>query len=714
MLGAGPQGRLGNAARCTAGGGRKETRTRLRDGQGVVFICREDRLPMLSADMVERPVMLGIKPPPSTISDLHDRRWWRRFLRYFVFRSFLVACVVAGIVFADAEVTESAIAAREMSDVQLLSKSISDEFGHMLSDLLFLARSDELQGYLAENPGTRIQKIATLLVDFSSTKQAYGQLHFLDTDGREIVRVDYHDSVPGLTTYAEHNGGKVADPAFLRQVSSLRAGEVYVSDFRPQSNAPGTTPSPYVKLVMPIFSRGGRERGIVILDYDGGEIFDRMRSAERRVHGGLALLNDGGVWTYDRAGESAAAMPTNGVDGSGLPRLALTVTGRNVSQRIRRGEQGQFEDGRSLITYQNMRPLVDVGAYAKRAGITFVHNAGKRDPATYQWTLLTKSDISLRRLAPFTGDPRSYLLLALLLLGIVASCARLASSEVRRDDFEAGLRESRRKLQQALVRERKINDFQKHFLSTISHELKTPFATIDSNAQMMLRLGLVDNEPGRERISAIRHSVSRVSTLIDRLLAAARRDAVALVPARTATDMAALIRDVVADESNATTTHVIRCHVDEVRGTAMVDPELMRQVLENLITNAVKYSPQADEVIVAARVDDDAQLHLQVTDFGMGIPSNEVDRVFERFYRASNVDDVVGTGIGLDFVKTIVEKHGGSVAIDSEVGKGTTVHVFLPHGTAPAENGEAPESVSARRWDSTSQGGGRRETEELY
>ncbi|HMC23393.1 MAG TPA: ATP-binding protein, partial [Thermoanaerobaculia bacterium] len=111
----------------------------------------------------------------------------------------------------------------------------------------------------------------------------------------------------------------------------------------------------------------------------------------------------------------------------------------------------------------------------------------------------------------------------------------------------------------------------------------------------------------------------------------------------------------------------------------VVDPDRMRQVVDNLLSNAIKYSPDSTEVTIRARVDG-RQMLTSVADHGIGIPADEIPRLFERFHRARNVSSRYygGLGLGLYIAKAIVEAHSGSISIQSEEGRGATFTVRLP------------------------------------
>jgi len=112
------------------------------------------------------------------------------------------------------------------------------------------------------------------------------------------------------------------------------------------------------------------------------------------------------------------------------------------------------------------------------------------------------------------------------------------------------------------------------------------------------------------------------------------------------------------------------------------DPKLLFQVFSNLLSNAVKYSPEGRPIEVIAAIEA-REIVVTILDHGIGIPEKDLDRLFERYHRGSNVSGIVGTGVGLYLVKMVVDLHGGSIAVDSREGEGSRFTVRLPIRRAP-------------------------------
>jgi len=233
------------------------------------------------------------------------------------------------------------------------------------------------------------------------------------------------------------------------------------------------------------------------------------------------------------------------------------------------------------------------------------------------------------------------------------------------------------RVERALERELSARNNQRQFLGMVSHEFRTPLAIIDSAAQL-LAMRAEEVEPEMlERLSVIRGSVLRLTGLIDAHLTDERLESNALVLERAQVDLPGLLRDAVAPFRVAYPGREFRLELDGAPQRAELDAHLVGLVLANLLNNAVKYSPPDRPILLRAAADGPMAI-IEVTDRGRGVPESEIPRLFDRFFRGSGADGVPGTGIGLHTVQQIVLLHGGAVAVDSVVGRGSTFRVVLP------------------------------------
>lgn len=243
-------------------------------------------------------------------------------------------------------------------------------------------------------------------------------------------------------------------------------------------------------------------------------------------------------------------------------------------------------------------------------------------------------------------------------------------------------------LAEKLAAEQKLTQLQRNFLSMASHEFRTPLTVIDGQAQRLAsqRRSLPALEV-RERAGRIRAAVQRTTGVIERLIDAARladsEEGLIYHPAEL--DVAEVLHEVCRQYREVTPN----AQILETLGVAPLrivgDRRLLVDLFGNLISNAVKYSLDQVRLDVRAHAAGD-RVVVEVEDQGVGIPEADQQRLFERYFRASNVSGIVGTGIGLYLVKMVVDLHGGEITVASEEGKGSRFTVSLPAaaGSEPA------------------------------
>ena len=232
-----------------------------------------------------------------------------------------------------------------------------------------------------------------------------------------------------------------------------------------------------------------------------------------------------------------------------------------------------------------------------------------------------------------------------------------------------------------------LDRMKSRFVSNVSHELRTPITTIGAYAQL-LRRGAPEKMP--EYLDALETEVKRQTRLIDDILQFSRIDAGRLELHYQQVDLNTLVQLTVAGfHALATDKKVILKYTPDIRPLIVrIDQTRIQQVLNNLISNALQYTPAEGHVGVAvsqAYVKNRHTAIIQVQDTGVGIPEEELPHVFERFYRGSIPQDlqIPGTGLGLAIVREIMQQHGGWVTVESTVGSGSLFAVYLPLDLTP-------------------------------
>jgi PAS domain S-box-containing protein len=228
--------------------------------------------------------------------------------------------------------------------------------------------------------------------------------------------------------------------------------------------------------------------------------------------------------------------------------------------------------------------------------------------------------------------------------------------------------------------DRLVEQMKSDFVSTISHELRTPLTSIYGFAETLLRRDSLFSEPERATfIGYIASESERLTQIVDALLNVARLDTGDLQVQLAPTDVEPILADAVKGQEDGHTGNGHRFVVDVQDGhlAAQADREKLRQILANLLDNAVKFSPGGGTVTVAARRRSDT-VELRVTDEGVGVPEAERERIFRKFYRGAGGSNGGGTGLGLFIARGLVAAMGGRIWVESPEGKGAHFIFELP------------------------------------
>ncbi len=236
------------------------------------------------------------------------------------------------------------------------------------------------------------------------------------------------------------------------------------------------------------------------------------------------------------------------------------------------------------------------------------------------------------------------------------------------------------------TREKQIQQMKNDFVSHVSHELKTPLASITAYSEMLVDGETNDEQMRKEFYMVIQNQAQRLSRLIEDILNTSRIESGLIKVNKEPLSLTMLIEEQMqmiksyAEEKNIEIIGRKPIVFDQV----YADKDMISQVIVNLLSNAVKYTPSGGTIKIETEVDEsDSLVRVSVTDTGVGIPENEIEHVFDKFYRVkANNKQAKGTGLGLNLVKQIVEKvHAGRVFVTSQVGKGSTFGFELPQAT---------------------------------
>ncbi len=237
-------------------------------------------------------------------------------------------------------------------------------------------------------------------------------------------------------------------------------------------------------------------------------------------------------------------------------------------------------------------------------------------------------------------------------------------------------------LQQALEKERELNELRSQFVSMASHQFRTPLTVIQSGVELMeiYLEGLQEEKqnPFKKQFKRINAEVARLQDLMTDVLVLGREEAQRTPYTPEVDDLVIFCKDLIESRYNNRYPYgrKVILFVFGKEQKVLFDKKLLDHSLENILNNAYKYSETGD--IKMSINFEYEQVKISIKDNGIGIPQNDLANLFQPFYRASNTTEIEGTGLGLPIVKEFIEKHGGSIFVESELNIGTTITVMLP------------------------------------
>lgn len=236
-----------------------------------------------------------------------------------------------------------------------------------------------------------------------------------------------------------------------------------------------------------------------------------------------------------------------------------------------------------------------------------------------------------------------------------------------------------RELNEALQKEKELVEMKSKFVSIASHEFRTPLSSISLASGFIKKYKQkITPEEVDKRLDNIEKQVGHMTHLLDDVLLIGKTEAGKLVVHLSEVNIADIFERLKNDVEQSTgNTHTIRLHINSELRTMSTDEKLIRTMVLNLLTNAVKFSPGAAFVDLFVTADYN-KLVIVVKDYGIGIPEQDIKNLFEPFYRASNAADVEGTGLGLSIIKKALDLLSGYVDIKSVVGQGTEITIVIP------------------------------------
>ncbi|WP_409333543.1 sensor histidine kinase [Cuspidothrix issatschenkoi] len=250
----------------------------------------------------------------------------------------------------------------------------------------------------------------------------------------------------------------------------------------------------------------------------------------------------------------------------------------------------------------------------------------------------------------------------------------------KNQDLEQRVAERTAELKEALEKEKELNQLKSRFITMASHEFRTPLAIISSSSAILENFSdRLTPDRKQEHLKTIQNTIVHITQILDDVLMINRAEAHKIELNLESSDIIAFCHHLKKETESRNTQHTIDLsfNIDPEMAIFQFDKKLLWQILNNIINNAIKYSPRHN-IIKLNLSKDNNKIIFEVHDSGIGIPEEDQSKLFESFHRGSNIGNIPGTGLGLSIVKKCLDLHKGEITVESEVGKGTTVKVSIP------------------------------------
>lgn len=601
--------------------------------------------------------------------------------------------------------------------IDIVATNFKQEFNtNLRRSLKAAAASEILSAFLSASQDERTiirKRLETHFIRVENDYDGYSGMYYVDAEGRVVVSVEdkRRDTLTGFLAEPSDNAGQQEktptrigmEKLFHRMESiPLLLSSGGMEWFMPPREA--QTEGPFVDEE----GRLSLLTGLSKLDFDNGA-FGGVVIIRQRLDGFVSELksvkffDENLVWLFDANGHSLAS-PDN-------KYVTLTPDEFVLPSFSKKTEFQKLENG--LIAYRNLS--IVPGKPFMRIVFAIPNSLLMRDfePTMRVFLLvLIVSAVVVFSVALIVSRKFSKPIIELantasrLAGGDLSTRAKIKSIgevQVLADSFnqmttnlqiaDAELKLKAEELRLGLMKEMELNKLQRQFVSMASHEFRTPLAIIDSTAQRLKRRAdRLTPEEAIKRVDKIRDAVKRMVNLMESTLTAARLEEGKISVEIGTCDLGRLLQNICAGQQELNQSHIITCELVDLPATIQADSNALEQLFTNLLSNAVKYAPDTPEIAVVARGEGD-EVVVSVRDRGLGIDEDDLPKLFERFFRAKTSTGIAGTGIGLNLAAALAEMHGGSIAVESKKGDGSTFTVRLPVD-GPEETKESVEQAA--------------------
>lgn len=239
---------------------------------------------------------------------------------------------------------------------------------------------------------------------------------------------------------------------------------------------------------------------------------------------------------------------------------------------------------------------------------------------------------------------------------------------------------SKEQLSDALIAEKELNDMKSRFVTMASHEFRTPLSTILSSISLLDKYSNAENNTKIEKhVSRIKSAVANMNLILNDFLSVEKLEDGKIFMRKEEITLEEAVNDIISEVQGILKTgqKINYTHGGNSQ-PVWLDKQILKNTFFNLISNAAKFSPENSEITIKTNIENNS-IHISVSDKGIGIPKEEQEHLFTRFFRAKNATNIQGTGLGMHIVAKYMEAKNGTIRLESELNKGTTFYLTIPN-----------------------------------